>query len=276
MPAELVRPREAIEIHLVGCGGSGSLMLLRLARIDCALRALGHRGLHVTAYDPDAVSEANVGRQAFYPADVGCNKAHVLVFRLNACLGTTYAARGERFNATLRPRYGVAAVVVSCVDTAAARREIGAQLRQQCDGGVLLWLDLGNDAHTGQVVLGQVASAHDRDWRYRLPTVLELFPHLNDATRVEDEEPSCSLAEALERQDLLVNELVVAAAANLLWQAFRQGELQHSAVFVNGRSHQTTALPIDSKTWRRFGHRMGRCAPRTAVVRDSPQSEGRG
>jgi hypothetical protein len=86
------------------------------------------------------------------------------------------------------------------------------------------------------------------------------------ADHAEVDTPSCSLAEALERRDLFVNELLVGAAANLLWQALRQGELRASAVFVNARSHQVTGLPIDGKTWKRFGHRMGRCAPRTAVA----------
>lgn len=267
MPREVTAPRAPITVHLAGCGGSGSRMLLRLASMDRALRALGHAGLHVVAYDPDAVSVANVGRQAFYPADVGCNKAHVLVFRLNACLGTAYEARGTRFNAHLQPVYGSASLVVSCVDTAAARREIGVQLKGGT-GGYTLWLDLGNDAHTGQAVLGQPKLERHRDWKYRLPTVLELYPHLMDTRRIEDDTPSCSLAEALERQDLFVNELVVGAAANLLWQALRAGELRHSAVFVNARTHQTSGLPIDSGTWRRFGHRMGRCKPPTAITTD--------
>lgn len=268
MPREVTAPRVAITVYLAGCGGSGSRMLLRLASMDRALRALGHAGLHLIAYDPDTVSAANVGRQAFYPADVGCNKAHVLVFRLNACLGTSYEAHARRFDATPDRTFGSATLVVSCVDTAAARRDIGAQLSRGTWGGQLFWLDLGNDAHTGQAVLGQPKQERYRDWKYRLPTVLELYPHLMDANRVEDDVPSCSLAEALERQDLFVNELVVGAAANLLWQALREGELRHSAVFINARTHQTAGLPIAPAAWRRFGHRMGRCKPPTAVTTD--------
>eukprot|EP01031_Cornospumella_fuschlensis_P020928 gene20928-25647_t len=42
-----------------------------MAKSSRAMRALGHPcGLHVRAFDPDTVSEANVGRQLYSRADV--------------------------------------------------------------------------------------------------------------------------------------------------------------------------------------------------------------
>jgi PRTRC genetic system ThiF family protein len=79
LPARYVE--DQVTVDLIGCGGNGSQMLTGLARLDRALRALGHPGLVVTAWDPDTVSEANVGRQLFSPSDVGLNKATVLVHR---------------------------------------------------------------------------------------------------------------------------------------------------------------------------------------------------
>lgn len=266
LPRSLCAPRTPVPVHLIGCGGSGSLMLLRLARMDRALRAVGHAGLRIVVYDPDVVSDANVGRQAFYPSDVGSNKAEVLVFRLNAYLGTSYEARATTFH-DVADRYAASFVAVSCVDTARARRDIGAVFEKKHVESIL-WLDLGNDLQQGQAVLGQPLGHGERNWRYRLPTVLELFPALADPKLLEDDAPSCSLAEAIERQDLFINELLVGAAANLLWQGLRVGELKFSALFVNARSHQMTALPIDPDRWRRFGHRMGRCVPRTLVSRN--------
>lgn len=45
-----------VKVHLVGAGGNGAQMAACLARLDVAMRALGHpHGLHVTAFDPDRV-----------------------------------------------------------------------------------------------------------------------------------------------------------------------------------------------------------------------------
>ena len=36
---------------------------------------IGHPGLHVTVFDPDTVSQANIGRQLFSETELGLNKA---------------------------------------------------------------------------------------------------------------------------------------------------------------------------------------------------------
>lgn len=53
----------AITILLVGCGGNGAQMLMGLAALDTALRAISSRSLDVTVVDDDIVTEANLGRQ---------------------------------------------------------------------------------------------------------------------------------------------------------------------------------------------------------------------
>ena len=81
----LARP---VNILLVGAGGTGSRILERLVCLHKALKAKGHPGgLKVTVVDPDIVSNANVGRQAFYSCDVGRYKADVLVNRVSMALG---------------------------------------------------------------------------------------------------------------------------------------------------------------------------------------------
>jgi molybdopterin/thiamine biosynthesis adenylyltransferase len=61
-----------VTIHLAGVGGNGAQMAACLARLDIAIRALGHpHGLFVHAFDPDTVTEANVGRQLYSPSDIG-------------------------------------------------------------------------------------------------------------------------------------------------------------------------------------------------------------
>jgi hypothetical protein len=64
------------------------------------------------------------------------------------------------------------------------------------------WLDLANNAESGQFVLGQPENQKSKARDLRLPTASELFPELIDAKLdKKDRLPSCSALEALERQE---------------------------------------------------------------------------
>ena len=85
----LVRSRGLGDVYKrqVGAGGTGSQMMVKLVNLHKAMIALGHpHGLRVKVVDPDVVSHANIGRQNFYPGDVGSFKADVLVTRANLSL----------------------------------------------------------------------------------------------------------------------------------------------------------------------------------------------
>src|ERR1039457_5234490 len=90
-------------VVLIGCGGTGSQVLSGLARLHLSLIALGHPGLDVHAYDPDTVSNSNVGRQLFAQSDVGLNKASVLVNRLNMYYGLSWKATPSKFKGGFNP-----------------------------------------------------------------------------------------------------------------------------------------------------------------------------
>ena len=109
----------------------------------------------------------------------------------------------------------------------------------------------------GQVILGEFKNQRrDKDRTVaRLPTVADLFPETCDPSlEGEDTGPSCSLAEALEKQSLFVNRGVALYALNLLFELFRYGGLSHHGVFVNLKNARTSPLPIDPETWKRFGY----------------------
>lgn len=247
---------ERVHISLVGCGGNGSQMLSGLARLGIAMKALGHPGLHVVAYDGDAVSPANVGRQLFSPSDVGRNKATVLVHRLNSFFGLDWYAEPEHFGRTRHDNH--TDVVISCVDTRAARDMIGWNIEVP-GRHPYYWMDLGNRAADGQVILGVPAwNKKHRRMFGRLPTVLELFPEISrgsgKALDRADRQPSCSLAEALGRQELFVNQLVCTWALQLLWQLFRHHTTTWHGAFVNAATGRVGPLQCDVKGWERFGY----------------------
>ncbi len=241
-----------VNIALVGAGGNGSQMLTGLARLHTAMLALHHPGgLHVTVYDPDRVSESNVGRQLFSPSDIGQYKACVLVHRLNCWYGLAWEARPTRYTQAVAGNMRQNPdIIVSCVDTIASRREIARLLGERMSQTPRYWLDLGNRQQDGQVILGEPLPSPQavarKGWAIdppRLPTVMEVFPELMRRQK-EDSAPSCSLAEALEKQDLFINDHVSRWALHLLWTLFRQGRVEHHGYFINLVSGRVNPLPV--------------------------------
>lgn len=47
----LLKPYHPVTIHVAGAGGTGSQVIANLARMNVALQALGHPGLHVTVFE---------------------------------------------------------------------------------------------------------------------------------------------------------------------------------------------------------------------------------
>lgn len=250
IPSRLLQRQ--VSVTVVGAGGSGSQMLTGLAQLHQAMLSLGHPGgLHVTAIDGDEVSPSNIGRQLFYACDVGRNKAEVLINRINLTMGTQWKAIAGMLteNSSLQSD-----IVIGCVDSRKARKIIN-QAGSHYGGGY--WLDLGNRQHDGQAILGEFRStrwANDKE-RIRLPNVSDLFPETCDpAMDGEDSGPSCSLAEALEKQSLFINRGVSLYALNLLFELFRYGGLSHHGVFVNLKTGRTNPLAVDAEAWKRFGY----------------------
>jgi PRTRC genetic system ThiF family protein len=228
-------------IALIGCGGNGAQMLTKLARLNYALRECGYDGFEVDVFDPDRVSGSNVGRQAFSPSDVGQFKASVLVNRVNAYYGTNWRAT----NTKATGHFGD--IAVSCVDTARARREIYAAYSQTLRSSY--WMDLGNTRLTGQVIIGQI---RPQSWDQRksgaqperLPHVIDLHPEILDKRRKEASAPTCSVAEALDRQSLFINDMVTSAAAQILDDLLRIGEIAVHGYYLNMETGRMFPVPI--------------------------------
>jgi PRTRC genetic system ThiF family protein len=98
LPGSFVN-RRAVEVLVVGAGGTGSVILMGLPYLHQAMRVWGHpHGLHVTLMDGDAVSPTNCVRQPFSVSDIGLNKATVLVNRINLFWGLNWTAVAQPFS----------------------------------------------------------------------------------------------------------------------------------------------------------------------------------
>ena len=242
-------PRAPLKVLVVGAGGNGSKLTVGLKNLHFALLALGHPGLQVTLADGDVVSGSNLVRQSFYPSDVGLPKATVLINRLNVSCGLAWGAC-PRHLAAGDLGFERIDLLLSCVDTRAARRELADGLARS--GGIVYHADLGNTARTGQVVLGCPPGRANPRSRERLRTAFELFPELTDTGTPEDDAPSCSTLEALAKQDLFVNDVLVTATLALLWRLLRHGEVAHHGAFVDLTTGSVRPLPVDPALWRRL------------------------
>lgn len=239
----MIDPYDPVTVDLIGCGGTGSQVLTGLARMDAALVALGHQGLYVRAFDPDFVDTPNLGRQLFSTSEVGLNKAAVLVTRINRFFGLNWKAYPDRFENAVLEDYNMrsANIVITCVDTAKARIKVGELLKKDSDtyrgGKTYYWLDFGNTQRSGQVVLGTVAEIKQPESNYRtvgvLPTVVDMFPDILEEDRNQNQGPSCSLAEALARQDLFVNSILAQVGLDILWKLFRDIKIRFRGAFLN-------------------------------------------
>lgn len=254
----LLNPYNPITINLIGAGGTGSQFLTALARMNYALIELHHPGLMVRVFDDDKVEPANLGRQLFPTADLGMYKAVALVNRINLFFGTNWKAVTEKYNRETiqdNPDLRMAEFTVSCVDTVSARFEI-AELLMEIDKKMayvrnrpLYWMDFGNSKDTGQVVLSTLTNIKQPESKKfnvvdSLPLVTTEFRDLLELSETTDNTPSCSLADALGKQDLFINSALANLGASLLWQIFREGMLFNRGFFLNLKEFRTTPLKV--------------------------------
>lgn len=247
--------RGPVNVQLVGAGGTGSALFVKLVNLHFTLQAFGYPGLHVTLYDDKTVTEGNLVRSAFFPADLGRAKADVLVNRVNLSYGLGWRAVPEKAE---RVDYD-ASLLLACVDTRVARAQLAHSVAE--DRHSLLYLaDSGNSDRYGQTLLGQPPRSKHRGDTPRLPHAYELFPDLTDTAQPEDDSPSCGTLESLERQDLYINETLALTLANLLWKLFRDGGISHHGAYVNLETGATTPIGVDPVYWRKVKRRNRRAA----------------
>lgn len=243
---DLLNPTNPVTVNLIGTGGTGSQVLTALARMNHALTELNHAGLSVRLWDDDVITEANLGRQLFADSELGLHKSVALINRVNRFFGTNWKAETQKFekNGLGKIQSNMkSAIYISCVDNVKSRFEIAEILdelkydksyyRNQCK----YWIDLGNNQFSGQTLLSTIGNIRQpNSEKYEtvanLPFVTDEFGELLKLSETEDDTPSCSLAEALEKQDLFINSTLAQMGSSLLWNIFRNGLTENRGFFL--------------------------------------------
>jgi PRTRC genetic system ThiF family protein len=233
-----------VKVLVVGAGGTGSEMLSRLYKMDYLLQKLGGDGFHVTLADPDHVSEFNLGRQSFYFSDINSNKAEVLISRLNAFTETQWHYFPKKM--TMDFRYEDFDLVISCVDSASFRFELGKAYQNVNTD--TLWLDGGNGFDDGQVVMGHLGRHSEK-----VPNVFDL---MGDELEVitDDRTESCSTENALKKQTFGINSQIAEVMGQMLWQLMRFSQLDRNIAYVDLKQLTTTSVLSEPEQWSLYGY----------------------
>jgi len=253
-----INPTNPVTVNLIGAGGTGSHMVMALAKIHASLIALGHPGLHVHLYDDDVVTGFNKGRQLFADAEVGLHKSVALINRVNRFWGANWKAVTSKYQSDRLdklPNGGKANIYVTCVDNVPARFDVAKALKQLAEENrhdrdrPLYWLDCGNSKMTGQAIIGTITPVKQPKLeQYRtvdsLPMVTDEFAELLRAADTGDDMPSCSAAEALEKQDLFINPSLANEAASLLWKLLKDHNLFYRGFFKNLEEYRTEGIKV--------------------------------
>jgi PRTRC genetic system ThiF family protein len=254
----LLNPANPISVNLIGAGSTGSRVLTTLAETSHTLRALGHPGFSVQVFDDDIVCEPNLGKQRFADAELGMLKCVARVNNINRWFGTDWKAIPHQYckaNLHLFENKGLANITISCVDTVSARQGI-AEILGAVKGSYLpsiykpfYWMDYGNSRYSGQVLLATVGEISQPESNLyqpvgSLPFMTEEFEQQLQASEAEDNTPSCSHAEALEKQDLFINGALAQHGATLLLHLMRNMMTGYRGLFMNLNTFTTQGLKV--------------------------------
>ena len=106
-----------------------------------------------------------------------------------------------------------------------------------------------NSRHTGQVLLSTIGDIQQpKSERFEtianLLFVTEEFGELLKQSETEDDTPSCSLVEALEKQDLYINSTLTQMGCSLLWSLFRNGLTEYRGFFLNLKDFRSQPIKV--------------------------------
>jgi PRTRC genetic system ThiF family protein len=190
--------KESVHLVVVGAGGTGSQVIVHLARLAWHYSELFGTKTTMAIYDPDEVERKNIGRQGFSERDVGQNKAVVMSERINMWLGMSSVAYPQKLahrHCDIAHDYGSINVIVGCVDGVEGREEMERVIRRSEHSFNAVWIDSGNGLYSGQVAIGT-------DPECSIPVKLDSVSGV--AAKIPA--PSIQLPELMVKQEVSTNE----------------------------------------------------------------------
>jgi molybdopterin/thiamine biosynthesis adenylyltransferase len=143
-------------VAVIGVGTIGSQLALTLARMQVAM----------AIYDPDTLEEHNIATQAYPRMAIGMEKINALLLGLREigvkvvhAYSRTYDAKGPRTD-----------VIVSCVDSLAARKEIASLLIKKKSKQPII------DGRVGREQVEVYYFKNAKEWLDQLPEVADTDP----------------------------------------------------------------------------------------------------
>jgi len=256
----LLNPTNPITVNVIGAGGTGSHMIEVLARINFVLTGTGKAGLQVNLFDDDIIESPNLGRASFNENYLGINKAVAVIDNINRKFGTNWKAIPKNYiiaKGVPIPKNRIANLTICCVDTVKARVGINELLKEimqingksyQRDRPMYL-MDLGNNRKTGQVILSTICSIKQPESEQyatidSMPSMLEEYADHLSKNKDQNDVPSCSLFEALNKQSLFINSTLANHAGALIDEMLTDGALSVRGIFVNLESHRVEPIKL--------------------------------
>jgi len=244
----LASTQHKITFNLIGCGGTGSHILSNLAMMSHSMVKLGRQPFFVRVWDSDTVSEHNIGRQLFSPADEGRFKAEVLIERINRFYGLQWYSMNADFQLTgFRDDDLNSNITISAVDSVHSRRMIQDVVQRKVNPYQpyrvpYYWFDVGNSYNSGQILMATLRDIPQPSagTRKSLPDFFDEFGDVQETPN----EPSCSTAESLARQDLFVNKLMATYTTHMIWDFLKNFRIAYRGLYVNLESYKVSQIPI--------------------------------
>lgn len=235
----LLNPYHPVTVFVIGAGGTGSQVVTGLARMGMALQALGHPGLHVTVFDPDTVTE------------------EPLVTRINRFFGYAWEAEGSSFPSRRKHdggSPGLANIIITCTDNIRSRLDLWRLLKHHRknthndEKTPIYWMDFGNAQTTRQVLIGNIRNKIHQPASNEYHTIprMNVITEETSYSTIEEKEsgPSCSLAEALQKQDLFINSMLAQTGCDILWRMFREGRTFYRGAYLNLDTLRVNPIPV--------------------------------
>lgn len=236
------------KIFIVGTGGTGGFVIDHLARL------IANEDIQIHLIDGDVVEHKNLTRQSFTVEDLGVRKAEAKKAHIDRTFGQSenvqtkiaYVSDADEFLMYVLDNVEAdeTPIIVSAVDNVATRRIINQTIGDY--PSLAIGIDSGNHDTGGQVVLfaNRPVTVSDllSKWEGLLPTMLELYPEMNN---VEDVVPgegtACEEHAESDPQSMMANVLNAVVIATLIQNIIANHEITHNLWLTDASTGQINA-----------------------------------